>query len=108
MFAHEHSVTYKIPPRSISPACGERSGPAAWRCRPGCVLPLKGAEFEQKVLNERGLAQVGSGFIFPPFVPNRLFTEGGPVLDLVPSHCGSRAPLGYPPSTGVQEMRGFA
>lgn len=36
------------------------SGPAVGN-RPGCIPPLQVARFEQEVLHERGLAQVGFG-----------------------------------------------
>lgn len=65
------------------------------RNRPGCVPPLKVAEFGQRVLNEHGPAQVGLGVICPPFSPLPFVRGELPLrLDLVPSHCGSRTPLG--------------
>ena len=39
------------------------SGPAVGN-RPGCIPPLQVVRFEQEVLHERGLAQVGFGALF--------------------------------------------
>ena len=48
------------------------------------------AEFEQGVLYGCGPAQVGFGVGYPPFIASPFLLE----VNLVPSHCGSRAPSG--------------
>ena len=49
------------------------------------------AEFEQGVLYGCGPAQVGfGGWFYPPFIASPFLLE----VNLVPSHCGSRAPAG--------------
>ena len=65
--------------------------------RPGCVPPLEIAEFEQRVLNGHGPAQVGFGFMHTSFLASPFVRGVHPAVDLVPSHCGSRAPKGEPP-----------
>lgn len=62
--------------------------------RPGCVPPLEIAEFEQRVLNGHGPAQVGFGFMHTSFLASPFVRGVHPAVDLVPSHCGSRAPEG--------------
>ncbi len=44
--------------------------------RPSCIPPLTIAEFEQRVLNKHGLAQVGFGGIFPSFLFTSPFLHG--------------------------------
>ena len=61
--------------------------PGPFDTLPSPVLPVEtpwlrtsveNAEFEQKVLNEHGLAQVGFGMFHLLSVPHRLFTEQAP------------------------------
>jgi hypothetical protein len=57
------------------------------------------AEFEQGVLYGCGPAQVGfGGWFHAPFIASPFLLE----VDLVPSHCGSRAPEGRQKSSGPQ------
>ena len=55
------------------------------------AYPREIAEFEQGVLYGCGPAQVGfGGQFYPPFIASPFLLE----VNLVPSHCGSRAPRG--------------
>jgi hypothetical protein len=68
-----------------------------WR-RPGCIPPLKIAKFEQDVLYEHGLAQVGfdvvflSSFLVSPFT-SPISTE----LRVAAAHAVGRAVASRPP-----------
>ena len=81
-----------MPSPGVSPL-GPFSGPsrgaalAAYLCR-------KRAEFEQGVLNEYGLAQVGFGIKITSFQASPFLHKACSVADSIPNRCGSRAPSG--------------
>ncbi len=68
-----------------------------WR-RPGCVPPLIVARFEQDVLNERGLAQVGFDvFLVPSFLVSPFTSPCLTELRVAAAHAEGRAVAFRPP-----------
>ena len=85
--------------------------PGPYDMRPSPVLPVAArwlltsaerAECEQGVLYRCGPAQVGFRINYPPFIASPFLL----MAYLVPSHCGSRAPLGPPTASPARAAHG--